>query len=63
MKKPKFITLKEASEISGVSYYSLRTAILTGRLTTTRFTPRGKYHLTSDNLKTFIDNNSRSAKA
>ncbi len=55
----KYLSLKEAAEESGRSYWALRDAALLGELKTTRFgrTGKGKFYIKPADLEAYFNRN------
>ncbi len=49
------LTLREAANASGRSYWRLRAAVLTGALRATQFSPKGKIYIRPEDLEAYFD--------
>ena len=53
-KSPRLLPLKKASEILGISLYSLRERVWAGQIPVIRFSDGGKQYIDSKDLEKFI---------
>jgi hypothetical protein len=59
--KNKYLSLRQAAEESGRSYWSLRDAALRGELKTTRFGARGKFYIKPADLEAYFNRNANAS--
>ena len=61
--KKKLISIKEAAQLVGRSYWKLREAALSGDLPASRFGVRGKLYIKPSDLDRWIDDHSISIRS
>lgn len=57
LEKDQLLRIKEISKMTNISYTSIRNACVRGELASTRFAPKGAFHVSRSDLDNWIESN------